>query len=66
MLLWVRARSGDTPLTDCVEPDFRRYDSFASPVDRKLEFAMPVALLHYEEQGGLGAELDEEADHKGT
>jgi eukaryotic-like serine/threonine-protein kinase len=35
----------------CVAADV---DSFALPVDRKLESALPITLLHYDKQGGLG------------
>ena len=35
----------------CVAADV---GSFALPVDRKLESALPITLLHYDKQGGLG------------
>ena len=33
-------------LTDGLATDFRRQDCFSLPVDRKLEPALPVTLLH--------------------
>src|SRR6516162_3752023 len=66
MLLWVRAGSGNAALTNGLATYIRRQDCFALPVDRKLEPALPVTLLHHEEQGGMGAEVDKEADRKGS
>ena len=39
---------------------------FALPLYRKLEPALPVSLLHHEEQGDLGAAMDEGTDCQGT
>ena len=66
MLLRVRAGSRDAALADGLATDFRRQDCFALAVNRKLEPALPVTLLHYEEQGGLGTKVDQETDRKGA
>jgi hypothetical protein len=66
MLLRMRARNSDAPITYRLALVIRRYFRFSLSVDRKLEPPVSVPLLHNEEQSGMGTALDHGSDCERT